>query len=144
MKPGETPTVAIIGAGMSGICMAVKLQGAGIDTFTIFEKADEVGGTWRDNTYPGLTCDVPSRFYAYSFRPNPAWSRFMSSGAEIQSYFRTVADERGLRQHVRFGSDGFDGSPDHLRAWRQRASTRALPTHSTVGPSRPQPAVVGA
>jgi cation diffusion facilitator CzcD-associated flavoprotein CzcO len=52
MTPGETPTVAIIGAGMSGICMAVKLQGAGIDTFTIFEKADEVGGTWRDNTRP--------------------------------------------------------------------------------------------
>ena len=56
--------VAIIGAGMSGLCMAAKLQDAGIDTFTIFEKADEVGGTWRDNTYPGLTCDVPSRFYS--------------------------------------------------------------------------------
>ena len=66
--------VAIIGAGMSGICMAVKLQDAGIDSFTIFEKADDVGGTWRDNTYPGLTCDVPSRYYSYSFRPNPNWS----------------------------------------------------------------------
>ena len=64
--------VAIIGAGMSGLCIAAKLQDAGIETFTIFEKADEVGGTWRDNTYPGLSCDVPSRFYTYSFRPNPA------------------------------------------------------------------------
>jgi cation diffusion facilitator CzcD-associated flavoprotein CzcO len=117
MKPGERPAVAIIGAGMSGICMAVKLQGAGIDTFTIFEKADEVGGTWRDNTYPGLTCDVPSRFYAYSFRPNPAWSRFMPSGAEIQSYFRTVADERGLRQHIRFGSDVTAARYDDAKWW---------------------------
>ena len=56
--------IAIIGAGMSGLCMAVKLQDAGIDSFTIFEKADDVGGTWRDNTYPGLTCDVPSRYYS--------------------------------------------------------------------------------
>jgi cation diffusion facilitator CzcD-associated flavoprotein CzcO len=59
--------VAIIGAGMSGLCMAAKLQDAGIDTFTIFEQADEVGGTWRDDTYPGLSCDVPSRFYSYTF-----------------------------------------------------------------------------
>jgi cation diffusion facilitator CzcD-associated flavoprotein CzcO len=69
--------VAIIGAGMSRPCMAVKLQDAGIDTFTIFEQADEVGGTWRDNTYPGLTCDVPSRFYSYEFRPNPGWSHLL-------------------------------------------------------------------
>ena len=97
--------VAIVGAGMSGICMAAKLQDAGIDTFTIFESADEVGGTWRDNTYPGLTCDVPSRFYSYSFRPNPEWSRLMSPGPEIQSYFRQVATERGIRPHIRFGTD---------------------------------------
>jgi cation diffusion facilitator CzcD-associated flavoprotein CzcO len=97
--------VAIIGAGMSGLCMAAKLQDAGIETFTIFEKADEVGGTWRDNTYPGLSCDVPSRFYAYSFRPNPAWSRLMSPGPEIHSYFRQVATERGIRPHIRFGTD---------------------------------------
>lgn len=97
--------VAIIGAGMSGICMAVKLQDAGIDSFTIFEKAADVGGTWRDNTYPGLSCDVPSRNYAYSFRPNPTWSRLLSPGPEIQAYFRQVADERGIRAHIRFGAD---------------------------------------
>jgi cation diffusion facilitator CzcD-associated flavoprotein CzcO len=97
--------VAIIGAGMSGICMAAKLQGAGIDSFTIFEKANEVGGTWRDNTYPGLTCDVPSRYYAYSFRPNPNWTRMLPPGPEIQQYFREVADERGIRRHIRFGAD---------------------------------------
>jgi cation diffusion facilitator CzcD-associated flavoprotein CzcO len=97
--------VAIIGAGMSGLCMAVKLQDAGIHSFSIFEKADEVGGTWRDNTYPGLTCDVPSRYYSYSFRPNPDWSHLLPPGPEIQEYFRQVADERGIRPHIRFGAD---------------------------------------
>jgi cation diffusion facilitator CzcD-associated flavoprotein CzcO len=98
-------SIAIVGAGMSGLCMAAKLQDAGIDTFTVFEKADEVGGTWRDNTYPGLSCDVPSRFYTYSFRPNPEWSRFMSPGPEVQAYLRKVADERGIREHIRFGTE---------------------------------------
>ena len=105
MSGKRSLNVAIIGAGMSGLCMAVKLQDAGIDTYTVFEKADEVGGTWRDNTYPGLTCDVPSRFYTYSFRPNPAWSRLMSPGPEIHSYLRQVATERGIRPHIRFGTD---------------------------------------
>ena len=96
--------VAIIGAGMSGLCMAVKLQDAGINSFTLFEKADDVGGTWRDNTYPGLTCDVPSRYYSYSFRPNPNWSHLLPPGPEIQRYFKQVADERGIRRHIRFGA----------------------------------------
>jgi cation diffusion facilitator CzcD-associated flavoprotein CzcO len=97
--------VAIIGAGMSGLCMAAKLQDAGIGSFTIFEKADDVGGTWRDNTYPGLTCDVPSRYYSYSFRPNPNWSHLLPPGPEIQAYFQQVADERDIRPHIRFGSN---------------------------------------
>jgi cation diffusion facilitator CzcD-associated flavoprotein CzcO len=105
MSAGKRPTVAIIGAGMSGICMAVKLMDAGIDSFTIFEKADEIGGTWRDNTYPGLTCDIPSRYYSYSFRPNPDWSHLLPPGAEIQEYFRQVATERGVRGQIRFGTD---------------------------------------
>src|SRR6195952_5685237 len=86
MAERATPRVAIVGAGMSGLCMASKLLDAGIDTFTIFESADEVGGTWHDNTYPGLHCDVPSRFYSYSFGLNAEWSRFMSPGPEIQCY----------------------------------------------------------
>jgi cation diffusion facilitator CzcD-associated flavoprotein CzcO len=97
--------VAIIGAGMSGLCMAAKLQDAGIDSYTIFEKADDVGGTWRDNTYPGLTCDIPSRYYSYSFRPNPNWSHVLPPGPEIRAYFRQVAEERGIRPHIRFGCD---------------------------------------
>ena len=105
MAQRRTLKVAIIGAGMSGLCMAIKLQDAGINSFTIFEKADEVGGTWRDNTYPGLSCDVPSSYYAYSFRPNPDWSRLLPPGPEVQAYFRQVADERGIRPHIRFGTD---------------------------------------
>lgn len=109
--------IAIIGAGMSGLCMAMKLQDAGIDTYTIFEKADEVGGTWRDNTYPGLTCDVPSRYYSYSFRPNPDWSHILPPGPEIQAYFREVADEREIRPHIRFGTDVSSACYDDGR-WR--------------------------
>lgn len=97
--------VAIIGAGMSGLCMAAKLQDAGMDSFTIFEKAEDVGGTWRDNTYPGLTCDVPSPYYAYSFRPNPDWTHLLPPGPEIQRYFQQVADERDIRPHIRFGAN---------------------------------------
>jgi cation diffusion facilitator CzcD-associated flavoprotein CzcO len=114
--------VAIVGAGMSGLCMAAKLQDAGIDRYTIFEQADEVGGTWRDNTYPGLTCDVPSRFYSYSFRPNPEWSRLMSPGPEIQAYFRQVATERGIRPHIRFGIEVTSAHYDDGR-WRVATPT---------------------
>ena len=117
MAPKRALKIAIIGAGMSGICMAVKLQDAGIDSFTIFEKADDVGGTWRDNTYPGLTCDVPSRYYSYSFRPNPDWSRLLPPGPEIQVYFRQVAEERGIRPHIRFGTDVTRAEYDDGR-WR--------------------------
>jgi cation diffusion facilitator CzcD-associated flavoprotein CzcO len=104
---GETraPRVVIVGAGMSGICMGIKLKQAGIDTFTIYEKAGEVGGTWRDNTYPGLACDVPSRYYSYSFEPNPDWSRYYSPGYEIQDYFRQAADRHGVRSHIRFETE---------------------------------------
>jgi cation diffusion facilitator CzcD-associated flavoprotein CzcO len=97
--------VAIIGAGMSGLCAAHRLRRAGIDEIVLFEKASEVGGTWRENTYPGLTCDVPSRFYSYSFAPNPDWSSAYAPGPEIQAYFTGMADELGLRPLIRFGAE---------------------------------------
>ncbi len=96
------PKFAIIGAGMSGILAAIKLQEAGLD-FTIFEKADKVGGTWRENTYPGIACDVPSHIYSYSFELNPDWNYFASPGSEVQAYFERVADKYGLDAHIRFG-----------------------------------------
>jgi cation diffusion facilitator CzcD-associated flavoprotein CzcO len=99
------PRVAVVGAGMSGLCMGAKLREAGIHDFTVYEKADEVGGTWRENTYPGLTCDVPSRFYSYSFAPNPGWTRHFAPGREIQRYFTGAVDLLGLRPHIRFGAE---------------------------------------
>ena len=100
--------VAVVGAGMSGMCMAAKLRDAGYDNVIVLEKADEVGGTWRENHYPGLTCDVPSRFYSYSFAPNPSWSRVMAPGPEILEYFKKIADDLDLRRLVRFGSEVTD------------------------------------
>ena len=73
-RQGRPPRIAIIGAGMSGIGAVIKLRKAGYTDLTVYEKADEVGGTWRDNHYPGLSCDVPSYWYSYSFEPNPDWS----------------------------------------------------------------------
>ncbi len=97
------PRFAIIGAGMSGILSAIKLREAGITDFTVYEKADRVGGTWRENTYPGVACDVPSHLYSYSFALNPDWSHPYSPGAEIQAYFERVAADHGLDAHIRYG-----------------------------------------
>lgn len=94
----------IIGAGMSGLAMGIRLKKAG-RPFRILEKATSVGGTWRENTYPGLTCDVPSFFYSYSFEPNPDWTHRFSPGPEIRAYFERVAEKYGLLEHITFGVD---------------------------------------
>jgi cation diffusion facilitator CzcD-associated flavoprotein CzcO len=103
MTPQRELRCAVIGAGMAGILAAVKLREAGLDDFTIFEKADRVGGTWRENRYPGLSCDVPSHLYSYSFAPNPGWSARFSPGPELQDYFEHVAAEHDVTERVRFG-----------------------------------------
>ncbi|MEP6623056.1 MAG: NAD(P)-binding protein, partial [Acidimicrobiia bacterium] len=94
---------AVIGAGMSGILATVKLTGAGYDDVVVYEKGDRVGGTWRDNTYPGIACDVPSHLYSYSFAPNTEWSHTFSPGPEIHAYFEQVARDHGVVDRVRFG-----------------------------------------
>ena len=94
--------VAVIGAGMSGLLAAIELRRAGHDP-VVFEKADRLGGTWRDNTYPGLSCDVPAHSYTYSFARNPDWSQHYATGPEIQRYFERVAREQGLLELIRFG-----------------------------------------
>jgi cation diffusion facilitator CzcD-associated flavoprotein CzcO len=96
--------VCVIGAGMSGLLMGIRLKQAGVERFRIHEKASSLGGTWRENTYPGLTCDVPSFFYSYSFEPNLDWSRRFSPGPEILAYFQGVAEKYGLLPHIRFDS----------------------------------------
>jgi len=94
--------VIVIGAGISGIGAAIKLAEDGFD-FLVLEKADRIGGTWRDNTYPGCACDVPSALYSYSFAPNPEWTRAFAGQAEILAYVRAVAARFGVEKHVRFG-----------------------------------------
>jgi cation diffusion facilitator CzcD-associated flavoprotein CzcO len=97
--------VAVIGAGMAGILSAIKLTEAGIADFTVYEKADRVGGTWRENTYPGLSCDVPSHLYSYSFALNPEWSHRFSPGAEIAAYFEQVARDHDVLPKIRFDEE---------------------------------------
>jgi len=96
------PRVVIIGAGMAGILSGIRLAEAGFEDFTIYEKADEVGGTWRENTYPGIGCDVPSHIYSYSFELNADWSQLYSPGDEILDYFRGVAKKYGVLSSIRF------------------------------------------
>ncbi|WP_416899292.1 MAG: flavin-containing monooxygenase [Minwuia sp.] len=96
---------AVIGAGMSGLLAAIKLEEAGFRQVEIFEREGDLGGTWRDNTYPGLSCDVPSHVYRYRFAPNPHWTRRFSSGGEIWQYLDKVARDYGVRDRIRFNSE---------------------------------------
>lgn len=100
-RSGRDPRVVIVGAGMSGMLMGIMLKRAGIESFEIFEKSAKVGGTWRDNTYPGLACDVPAYMYTYKFEPNTEWSRRFASGPEIQKYFEGIYAKYGLEKYVR-------------------------------------------
>lgn len=97
--------VAIIGAGMSGILAAIKLRESGYQHVTIYEKASRIGGTWRDNRYPGLSCDVPAHAYTYSFAPNAEWSRYMAPGPEIQAYFESMVQRHQLMPCMRFDQE---------------------------------------
>ncbi|MDQ6803989.1 MAG: NAD(P)/FAD-dependent oxidoreductase [Actinomycetota bacterium] len=97
----EHAKVVIVGAGFSGLAMAIRLEQQGIDDYVILERADDVGGTWHYNTYPGCMCDVPSHLYSLSFAPNPAWSHTYSPQAEIRAYLQGCAEEFGIRGHLR-------------------------------------------
>jgi cation diffusion facilitator CzcD-associated flavoprotein CzcO len=97
--------VAIIGTGFSGQCLGIKLKEAGIDDFVILEKEHDVGGVWRDNTYPGCACDIPSHLYSFSFELNSEWSRLYPSQPELRAYLNHCADKYGLREHIRFGAE---------------------------------------
>ena len=93
----------IIGTGFAGLGMAIALQRRG-DDFVILEKADDIGGTWRDNSYPGCACDVPSHLYSFSFEPKATWSKLFSPQPEILDYLKGVTEKYGLRRYIRFGS----------------------------------------
>lgn len=104
----RAPRIVIVGAGMSGLCQAILLDRAGFPDITILEKADRVGGTWRDNRYPGLTCDVPSHLYQYSFDLNPSWSRVFPPGPEIQTYFEGSARRHNIERMIRYRTEVVD------------------------------------
>jgi cation diffusion facilitator CzcD-associated flavoprotein CzcO len=95
--------IVVVGTGFAGIGMAVRLKQAGYHDFVVLERAQDVGGTWRDNTYPGCRCDVPSHLYSFSFAPNPDWSSTFSPQPEIEAYLRKVTDGFRVRPHIRFG-----------------------------------------
>ncbi|AEF40672.1 flavin-containing monooxygenase [Hoyosella subflava] len=101
----RAPRIAIIGAGMSGVGMAIRLRQAGIDSFHIYERRSDLGGTWFANTYPGLACDVPSRNYQYTFAPNPDWSQLHCSGSEIWQYFDDLGEKYRLRDSASFDTE---------------------------------------
>jgi cation diffusion facilitator CzcD-associated flavoprotein CzcO len=118
---GREPRVVIIGAGVAGIATAVTLQRAGFHNFTILEKGTDVGGVWHWNRYPGLTCDVPSQLYQFSFAPKPDWTSLFAPGEEIQRYLRDVVEQFALDDHLRLNaavvSAVFTGS-----AWQVRTA----------------------
>lgn len=95
----------VIGAGMSGILAAIRLKDAGQTDFVVYEKGSSIGGTWRENRYPGLTCDVPAHCYTYSFAPHADWSAFYAPGPEIKAYFEKVVDDFGVRDFIRLNHE---------------------------------------
>jgi hypothetical protein len=105
---GRQPRIAIIGAGFSGIASIIKLREAGYTDLTCFERADRLGGTWRDNTYPGLSCDVPSHWYSYSFEMNPDWTHRFSYGPEIWAYQEKVAQKYQVKDVIQFSNGVID------------------------------------
>ena len=97
--------LAIVGSGFAGLGMAIEAKRAGIEQIIVLERADTLGGTWRDNHYPGCGCDVPTPLYSYSFAPNPYWSHLYARSDEIRSYLERCADEFDVRHLIRFGSE---------------------------------------
>jgi len=115
--------VAIIGSGFAGLGMAIALRRRGETDFVVLERAHEVGGTWRDNTYPGAACDVQSNLYSFSFAPNPDWGRSYSEQPEIQAYLQDVTDRFGVREHCVFGAAVSSARwDDAARRWLVRTS----------------------
>ncbi len=103
--PLAKPRLVIIGAGISGILMGIKLRERGLTDFVILEKAETLGGTWRDNRYPGVACDVAAHLYVYSFAPNPAWRSRYAKGPDIWRYYHDVARRYGVLPHIRYGQE---------------------------------------
>jgi len=117
--PDAPWAAVIIGAGFGGLAMAIALRRAGEDDVLLLEKGRDVGGVWRENTYPGAACDIPSHLYSFSFEPNPGWTRAYSPQPEILDYLRHCADKYGVRGKIRFGCEVTSATFDEATSlWR--------------------------
>ena len=131
-------TVAIVGSGFAGIGMAASLLRAGLTDIVLLERDADLGGTWRDNSYPGAACDVPSHLYSFSFAPNPGWSRSFSPQPEIWAYLRQVADKEGVTGKIRFGAEVTSARWDTDGCqWRVETASGTLTTRFLVSATGP-------
>jgi cation diffusion facilitator CzcD-associated flavoprotein CzcO len=146
---GQEKRIAIIGTGFAGLGTAIRLKQEGTDDFVVLEKADDVGGTWRENTYPGVQCDVPSHLYSFSFAPNPNWSRTFPLGDEIWDYLRECAVRYGVMPHIRFGEEVQSAVwDDERQRWRIETADDTISAQVLVAGTGPlhepsMPAVPG-
>ena len=125
--PAEHPIV-IVGCGFGGIALAISLQRAGIENFVVLERASDLGGVWRDNTYPGCACDVPSIYYSFSFEQDYPWSAWHAPWNEIHAYLRHCAVKHGVLPRVRFGVATTGARFDPTDAtWECRAAPARAP-----------------
>jgi len=138
LASGPDHEIAIIGAGLSGIGMAIALRRAGIESFVIFERAADVGGTWRANTYPGIGVDIPAQAYQFSYELKPDWSRVFARGAEVKDYIDHCATRYGIHRFIRFDSDVTERVWDaEEQLWRLRVGGRQVSARfviSAIGP----------
>jgi cation diffusion facilitator CzcD-associated flavoprotein CzcO len=126
--------VAIVGSGFSGLGLAIRMKQQGMNDFVVLERANEVGGTWRDNTYPGCACDVPSHLYSFSFAPNPDWSRAFSPQPEILGYLRRCASHYGILPHIRFEHAVTSTAWDQdAQRWRIETSKGTITANVLIG-----------
>ena len=127
--------IAVVGAGMGGLCAAILARQAGHDV-TVFEHADSVGGTWRANRYPGVACDVPAILYQFSFAPNPDWSHHYARGAEIHAYARALVSQFGLEDAIRL-NEGVAAArwDDAVAAWTVETEAGARETFDVLVPA---------
>ena len=134
----EHVRVAIIGAGFGGLGAGMRLRQAGVTDFVILERAASVGGTWRDNTYPGCACDIPSHLYSFSFAPNPGWTHSFSRQPEIWDYLEEITDRYGLRGHLRLGAEVTEARWDPGPArWELRTTRGGLAADVIISAAGP-------
>jgi len=134
-RDSDPPTygIAIVGAGFGGLGLAIRLKQAGRDDFVVLEQADDVGGTWRDNTYPGCACDVPANLYSFSFAQAGTWSRRYPSQPELHAYLRDCAARFGVTAHLRLGTALREATYDAEHAvWRLHTDTGTIAAHTLV------------